>query len=380
MSPALDPFAGHVRRFLINHDLVANSDPLLIGISGGPDSVSLLAACVEIQDRVRIQIHAVHVNHGLRGKASHADAEYVRRLCRRFSVPVTVVPGPVDGYREPPGRVSVEVAARYARYAVFADVARQRKAKALLIAHTADDQVETILMNLMRGAGLRGTSGMRPITRLPQIPGQPNPPAISLARPLLDVPRTEVKRYLRYRRLRPRLDGSNTDPRHLRNRVRNELIPLMESLRAGSGSGLLRAATASAEAEEALVSVVDGAWQDAVDVETISPGLFSVAISPNQLRNDGLPRMIRIMVYTRALETVAGTREGFGARHLDAIDRLLHGRTGSLNLPHSVLVTRSQDALTLSIGPTTPRRTVRRSGTHGSDTVTGKSEEGNITP
>ena len=154
----------------------------------------------------------------------------------------------------------------------------------------------------------------------------------------------------------------------------------MESLRAGSGSGLLRAATASADAEEALASVADAAWQDAVKVETMSHGLFSVAISPSQLRNDGLPRLIRIMVYTRALETVAGTREGFGARHLDAIDRLLHGRAGSLNLPRSVLVTRSQDALTLSIGPATPRRAVRRSGAHGSDTVTGKPEVGTMTP
>ncbi len=380
MPPALDLFAGHVRRFLTDHDLVANDGPLLIGVSGGPDSVSLLAACVEVRDRVRIQIHAVHVDHALRGKASSADAKYVRRLCKRLSIPVNVVPGRVDDYRQPPRRASLEVAARYARYSAFADVAREIKAKTLLVAHTADDQVETVLMNLMRGAGLRGTSGMRPIAPLPQVPGQPNPPAVSLVRPLLDVPRTEVKRYLRYRRLRPRYDGSNTDPRYLRNRVRNELIPLMESLRAQSGSGLLRAATASADAEEALATVAEGAWQDAVQVETISHDLFSVTISPNRLRNGGLPRLIRMMVYTRALETVAGTREGFGARHLDAIDRLLHGQAGSLDLPRSVLVTRSQDALALLIDPATPRRPVRQSGAHGSDTVTGRPEVGTMAP
>ena len=194
MSPALDPFAGHIRRFLIDHDLVANNGPLLIGVSGGSDSVSLLAACIEVRDQVRIQIHVVHVDHGLRGEASSADAKYVRRLCKRLGIPVNVVLGRVDGYRQPPRRVSLEVAARYARYSAFADIAREIKAKTLLVAHTADDQVETVLMNLMRGAGLRGTSGMRPIAPLPQVPGQPNPPAVSLVRPLLDIPRTEVKR------------------------------------------------------------------------------------------------------------------------------------------------------------------------------------------
>ncbi len=378
MSPALDPFEDHVRRFLIDHDLVSENDPLLIGVSGGPDSVSLLTACVKIQDRVRIQIHAVHVDHGLRGRASIADAEYVRRLSKRFGVPLTVISGEVDGYRQPPRRVSLEVAARYARYAAFGAVARETKAKTLLVAHTADDQVETILMNLMRGAGLRGTSGMRPIAPLFRVPGQPNLPAVSLVRPLLDVPRTDVKRYLRYRRLRPRVDGSNTDPRHLRNRVRNELIPLMESLRARSGGGLLRAATASADAEEALASVANGAWRDAVKVETISHDSVSVAISPNRLGNGELPKLIRIMVYTRALETIAGTREGFGARHFDAIDRLLDGRAGSLDLPHSVLVTRSHDALTLSIGHATPGRPVPQSGAHGSNTGPGRPEVGTM--
>ncbi len=380
MSPALDPFPGHVRRFLIDHNLVARNGPLLIGVSGGPDSVSLLAACVEIQDRSRIQIHVVHVDHGLRGKSSSADAEYVRRLSKRLSVPVTVVAGRVDGYRQPPRRVSLEVAARYARYSAFAEVARELEAKALLVAHTADDQVETVLMNLMRGAGLRGTSGMRPIAPFPQVPGQLDPPAVSLVRPLLDVPRTDVKRYLRYRRLRPRFDGSNTDLRHLRNRVRSELIPLMESLRVGSVGGLLRAADAAADAEEALTTVAEGAWQDAVKVETASHDSLTVTVSPERLGKGGLPRLIRVMVYARAVETIVGTREGFGARHFDAIDRLLHGRPGSLDLPHSVLVSRSRDALTLSIGHATPRRPVRQSGAHGSETVTGRPEVGTMAP
>jgi tRNA(Ile)-lysidine synthase len=201
-----------------------------------------------------------------------------------------------------------------------------------------------------------------------------------LVRPLLDVPRTDVKRYLRYRRLRPRFDGSNTDLRHLRNRVRSELIPLMESLRVGSVGGLLRAADAAADAEEALTTVAEGAWQDAVKVETASHDSLTVTVSPERLGKGGLPRLIRVMVYARAVETIVGTREGFGARHFDAIDRLLHGRPGSLDLPHSVLVSRSRDALTLSIGHATPRRPVRQSGAHGSETVTGRPEVGTMAP
>ena len=354
MAPALDPFEQHVRRFLAGKDFAASGHPLLIGVSGGPDSVALLAACVAVQSRIDLQLHVVHANHGLRGNESRADVAYVRRLGGRFGVPVTVVTAEVERYRSRPKRASLETAARHARYGAFATVVRETGSTVLLVAHTADDQVETVLMNLMRGAGLRGASGMTSVAPFPPVPGEPDPPPVQLVRPLLDVRRTEVMRYLRSRRLRPRSDLSNADPRHLRNRVRNELVPLMERLRSGSSSGLLRAASASATAEEALNLLTDRLWRDAAEISTASEGRVSVHLSVAALSDPVVSRFTRTSTYAKALEAAAGAKEGFGTRHLDAIDGLLRARTGSLDLPRGVRVSRSRHALTFAAGRTAP--------------------------
>jgi tRNA(Ile)-lysidine synthase len=380
MAPALDSFERHVLRFLVDRELAAHKRPLLIGVSGGPDSISLLAASIAVRDRIGVQLHVTHVDHGLRGTASRGDADYVRRLSKKFDVPITIISGDVRRYRNPPRRVSVEVAARQARYAAFAVVAREQKAAAVLVAHTADDQIETVLMNLMRGAGLRGTAAMQPVAPLPRTPGAPDPPFIPLARPLLDVPRADVKRYLRLRRLRPRLDESNSDPRHLRNRVRNELVPLMETIRSGSSRSLLRASSTAADAEEALNTLADRTWRETASVETAPDGRTAVVLEPDQLMSVAIPKLTRTMIYARALEAVAGTREGFGSRHIDAIEGLIHSRSGSLDLPYSVLVTRSQGSLTLSSRSTAARVPTTKQRAVPFDPATHVSETSIISP
>ena len=350
MPPALDPFEQHVRRFLAGRERILAGGPALIGVSGGPDSVALLAACAAVRSRIDLRPHAVHVDHGLRGGESRADAAYVRRLTGRLGVPVTVVTAEVGRYRSRPRRASLEAAARHARYGAFADAARETDASVLLVAHTADDQAETVLMNLMRGAGLRGVSGMTPDAPFPPVPGEPCPPPVRLLRPLLDVRRTEVVRYLRSRRLRPRSDPSNADPRHLRNRIRNELAPLMERLRPGSTGGLLRAASAAAEAEEALALLADRLWQDTAEVLDGHGARASVRLSAGALLEPAVSKLARTLTYARALETAGGTREGFGSRHLSAVEGLLHAGTGSLDLPRGVRVSRSRSALTFVAG------------------------------
>jgi tRNA(Ile)-lysidine synthase len=181
-------------------------EALLVGVSGGPDSVALLDALVKSGWRP----HVCHLNHQLRGPASDADAEFVRDLARRYGLTNTIewqkVAGDEDG-------------ARRARHEFFAKVAAQTGIRKLALAHTADDQVETFLLRLLRGAGVPGLIGIWPERQLG---------TLRVIRPMLKVRRVEVLEYLSAQGLKYREDASNTDTRFTRNRIRHELLPMLE--------------------------------------------------------------------------------------------------------------------------------------------------------
>ena len=187
-------------------NLLQPDQPLLVGVSGGPDSVVLLDALV----RLGYRPHVGHLNHQLRGAASDADAEFVRQLAAQHSVPVTIAAAHV---------APAEDACRQARHAFFEQVAGSTGIHTLVLAHTADDQVETFLLRLLRGAGPTGLTGIRPDRLLG---------ALRVIRPLLNVSRAEVLEYLQAHGLECRQDASNSDRRFARNRIRHELLPLLE--------------------------------------------------------------------------------------------------------------------------------------------------------
>ncbi len=188
----------------------------LVGVSGGLDSVVLLHLLHQLGYRKLI---VVHLNHVLRGRDSGADAAFVRRLAARLGYDL-------ESHREDVRRLaklekqSIETAAREARYACFARVARRRRCKKIFLAHHADDQVETVLMNLFRGAGSRGLGGMRESV-IREIDGV----SLEILRPLLPVWRCQLSKYAEEHGLRFREDASNEDRRFLRNRIRHDLIP-----------------------------------------------------------------------------------------------------------------------------------------------------------
>jgi len=181
-------------------------EALLVGVSGGADSVALLDALVKSGWRP----HVCHLNHQLRVPASDADAEFVRDLARHYGLTNTIewqkVAGDEDG-------------ARRARHEFFAKVAAQTGIRKLALAHTADDQVETFLLRLLRGAGVPGLIGIWPERQLG---------TLRVIRPMLKVRRVEVLEYLSAQVLKYREDASNTDTRFTRNRIRHELLPMLE--------------------------------------------------------------------------------------------------------------------------------------------------------
>ncbi len=204
---------------LSRHDLLPVDATLLVGVSGGTDSLALLHLLAQMSER----LHVATLDHGLRGAAGAADARFVVETAQAWGVPVTAGSADVRALAEQQ-RIGIEAAARIARYDFFASVAHEIGAARIAVAHNADDQVETVLMHLLRGSGLSGLAGMGYAAPLP---GHPD---LTLIRPLLDVPRADLAAYCRENGLQPRHDASNEDTAYRRNRLRRELIPYLREL------------------------------------------------------------------------------------------------------------------------------------------------------
>ena len=189
-------------------------ETVVVALSGGADSVALLDALRETGRRRGFRVVAAHLDHGLRPD-SDQDAQFCRNLCARLDVPLHVATADVRG-RAGRDRAGIEDAAREERYAFLRAVAEREAAVAIAVAHTRDDQAETFLLRLVRGAGSAGLGAMRPRAGL-------------VIRPLLGVTRIEVIEHLRCRGLDWREDPTNADLRIARNRVRHELLPYLES-------------------------------------------------------------------------------------------------------------------------------------------------------
>lgn len=231
-----------------------------VALSGGADSVALLRGLLELKHRVggQGQIAAVHVNHNLRGANSTADAAWCEQLCHQLEVPLQTLETDAIELSTPTGD-GIEAAARRERYRLLTKAAASVGARYLATAHTQDDQVETVLMRILRGAGLRGLGGI-PFSR-------PLTPTLSVVRPLLDCSRAEVESYLNGLDQPFRTDQSNFSNQFTRNRVRHELLPLLrEQFNQDIGASLVRLASQADEAQQ-LVDVDAGKLLELCDAK-----------------------------------------------------------------------------------------------------------------
>jgi tRNA(Ile)-lysidine synthase len=213
----------------------------LIGVSGGRDSIALLHSLLDLGYKNLI---VCHLDHQLRGRSSAADARFVEKLAAEYDVDLVTESAnvPVLATRK---KMSIETAAREARYAFFAKIASRRKCHTIFLAHHADDLVETFLINLFRGAGSAGLSGMREVTTR-----QIGHVDLTIVRPLLGVWRSDIDKFVRKHRLKFRDDASNKYLAPLRNRVRRRIIPYLEkNLGRNIRQNIWRTATILAEEE-----------------------------------------------------------------------------------------------------------------------------------
>jgi len=261
--------------------------PIIAGISGGPDSLCLLSILREAGYRVIV----AHFNHKLRSDAD-ADANAVEQAASRMNFASVIESGDVREYANKE-KLSLEEAARNMRYRFLMHQARRSKAQAVAVGHTADDQVETVLMHFIRGAGLAGLRGMTYRTILPVFDNE-----IPIVRPLLDAWREETVVYCAAHGLRPRYDPSNDSLDFFRNRLRNQLIPVIESYNPRFKDAVWRTSRSLSGDHEILSQVLDEAWMSCIVQQTADfVSLDSTALTKHPL---GLQRHL----LRRAIESI----------------------------------------------------------------------------
>jgi tRNA(Ile)-lysidine synthase len=320
-----------VLRYIAENRLFAPGDTVVAAVSGGADSVALLDILVSLRD-YRLNLVVAHLNHMLRGAEANTDEEFVRKLAAAgHGLPVEVRRVDVREIAAREGR-SLEDAGRTARYAFFDEVAVSHSAHVVALAHHADDQAETVLLRLLRGAGASGLCAMAPKS------------AGRYVRPLLGITRKEIEEYLQKRGIAWRTDKSNDNVDFLRNRIRHELIPLLTTYNPAISERLAATAHALAADEEFLETATAAAF--AGHGKT---GVNGVTLSVYGVRTE--PRAIRLRLYRLAILRARGDLARISFRHLQAIDRLIFspGPHPALTLPDGLRVAKSYGELSISM-------------------------------
>ncbi|MDF0667300.1 MAG: tRNA lysidine(34) synthetase TilS [Nitrospira sp.] len=258
---AWPPLLHRVVRTVRSRSLLLCGQHIVVAVSGGADSVALLSILHRLRSSWKLTLSAVHCNYGLRGDESEGDQQFVEAYCRELGVPLHVRR---VGFQVGTRKASLQAEARDLRYRVMQEVAERCGADRIAVGHTADDQAETVLLWMLRGAGLTGLSGM---------PAFRNNKVI---RPLYDTKRQEILTYLRTAGLSFREDSSNFQPRYLRNRVRSEVIPILNRLVPSSVDALCRLADICREDDHYLDQQVAILSSSASAVERGSTGDWSI--------------------------------------------------------------------------------------------------------
>lgn len=320
---------GNVKRTIDKYCMLQPGDRVVVGVSGGPDSLCLLHVLDSLREEYKFSIFAAHLNHKFRGAAADADAEFVDCICKEWGIPAYIEAFDVPAYIKETG-LSPEEAGREIRYRLFDRVCGEVGGNKIAVAHNLNDHVETILMRFMRGSGIEGLKGIEAVRG-------------RIIRPLLETERQEIEEYCSAKRLDPRIDKTNMEAVYNRNRIRLELIPYIQKnfnpnimMALSRFSGLIKDENdfleAEAESKMSVMAVIEG---DRVMIDTKQ--LLSVHAALQR-------RIIR-----RSIEKLAQTLNGFDFKHYEGVLQLADRSTGAaIILPHGLKAFISYDKLVVA--------------------------------
>jgi tRNA(Ile)-lysidine synthase len=316
-----------------------------VAVSGGADSVALLTLLLELREKLGVVLSVVHFNHQLRGRASDADEKFVAKLAERHDLPFLVEREDI-GHKSKRERANLEDAARRARYAFFERLTHEKQVDKIAVAHTADDQAETVLAHILRGTGLAGLAGIHPEIGC-------------VFRPLLGFRRHELRTYLRRRRQRWQEDATNRDTKRTRARIRLKLMPLLETqFQPAVVEHLCQLAALAHEDNSWLESSAElrlflnakesqGEWRIALRDLLAGHGKVEQSKELEELWSRSAPQAIGKRLIRLLVKRVKPHSGQLSAVHVEAVLRLAEqadsGKT--LPLPGGVEVRRERDSL-----------------------------------
>ena len=303
---------------------------VLIGLSGGADSVCLALVLKELQARMNLKLLAVHVHHGIRGADADADAAFAGEFGRTHDIPVIIRRCDAPGYAKEHG-MSLEEAARELRYGILEEEAEKAGADAIAVAHHQDDNAETILLNLFRGSGLKGLAGI-PLRR-----GR-------IIRPLLCVGRRDIEVYLQENGESYCTDRTNEDVNFARNRIRCQILPKACEANAQAKEHIVKAGRIIGEADAYLRSQAEAVWDTAASEKYGEVNLLLSAFCR-------LEPILQKYVVMLALEKLSSARRDIGAVHMEAVLALADKQVGrEIHLPCKIKASREYGCIRISRG------------------------------
>ncbi|MGI6072476.1 MAG: tRNA lysidine(34) synthetase TilS [Lachnospiraceae bacterium] len=332
-------FEQTIAEQLKNHNMVRSGENVIVGVSGGRDSVCLLHVLHKLESRLGFKVFAVHVNHMLRGSESERDKEFVRSLCEELNVPCMAVNTNVNELAAAT-RLSVEEAGRLARKRAFEAAARRfaggeafAEAK-IVLAHHMDDNVETVLLNMIRGTGISGLKGMLPVSKIDKL---------TFIRPLLKVERREIERYIKKEGLRFVEDSTNSRDEYTRNKIRLNVIPEMQRANSRATEHIADTAGEIALIHNYLERQIEAAMIQVADSREDREVINVRFLSDYDI-------VLRTGVIHRCISKVAGTSKDITRTHVMDVLSLAEKQTGRrIELPYGLVARRSYENIVIRI-------------------------------
>jgi len=314
------------------HGMLTGGERVIIGLSGGPDSVYLLVILNNLKEELELELHALYIDHGLRPDETSREIKFCKKLCEGFNIPFIVKSIDVKYYAKEK-KINRQEAARQLRYQVFDETAFKIKAQRIALGHTADDQAETLLMRLFRGSGLTGLSGIPPIRGI-------------IIRPLIEIERREIEEYLEKEEIAFIIDSSNLREDYLRNKIRLSLIPMLMELNPHIIKTLSKTAEIFREEERYLDTLVSKTLMKLISRK------YESRIELFLSHLEALDKVVLRRTLRRVIDETKGLR-GINFIHIEDIIQLIRkGKSGDrLHLPRGIRVIKDYSTLILTSEP-----------------------------
>lgn len=324
-----------IESFVKQYHMIDEGDTVIAGISGGADSVCLLLVLLELQKKLSFSLEAVHIEHGIRGKESIADAQFTQALCARLGVPFYRFDYCVPNYAREHG-LSEEEAGRVLRYQAFEERASRHEKGKIAVAHNQNDQAETILFHLARGSSVKGMAGMPPVRD-------------KIIRPLLTVSRKEIETYLKERGEAYCTDMTNLITDYARNKVRHQILPVLTELNPKALLHMEQTAEDIRGIEQYMDSQTAALWERCVteplEKEACGRGEAHSTLCIRREIIKEHPVLVKALIH-RALTQAAGSSKDLTRVHVEGVVKLFSSQVGRrIRLPYHMTAERIYDGV-----------------------------------